>query len=129
MNSDRAHILVVGDGEDLRDMLADYLSRKGFRVSMAHDGKDGLLKAFGTEPDLVVLDLCLPKISGSEVLHRLKSNARTMHIPVVVLTGHIMAPPRECDGFLTKPFQLEELGEEIIHRLNAPTRSSLRRSV
>jgi CheY-like chemotaxis protein len=109
MNSKQAHILIVDDAQDLREMFALYLTGKGYRVSMARDGKEGLDKTFGLMPDLGLLDLWLPEISGWEVLHRLKSNARTTHIPVVVLTGHIMAPPRECDGFLTKPFQLEEL--------------------
>jgi CheY-like chemotaxis protein len=129
MNSKQAHILVVDDGEDLREMFACYLTRKGFRVSMARDGKEGLEKAFGLMPDLVLLDLWLPEISGWEVLHRLKSDARTQHIPVLILTGYTLAPPRECDGFLTKPFQLAELDAEITRRLDAQARSSLRRSV
>jgi|ERR1017187_5066127 two-component system cell cycle response regulator DivK len=129
MNSKQAYILVVDDGEDLREMFAYYLARKGFRVSMARDGREGLEKAFGLMPDLVLLDLWLPEISGLEVLHKLKSNASTTHNPVVVLTGYTMAPPRVCDGFLTKPFQLAELDAEITHRLDAPVRSSLRRSV
>ena len=129
MNSNQAHILVVDDGEDLREMFAYYLTRKGFRVNMARDGKEGLEKTFGLMPDLGLLDLWLPEISGLEVLHKLKSNASTTHNPVVVLTGYTMAPPRVCDGFLTKPFQLAELDAEITHRLDAPVRSSLRRSV
>jgi two-component system cell cycle response regulator DivK len=129
MTSNQAHILVVDDGEDLREMFAYYLTRKGLRVSKARDGKEGLEKAFGLMPDLVLLDLWLPEISGWEVLHRLKSDARTKHIPVLILTGYTMAPPLECDGFLTKPFQLAALDAEITHRLNAPNLVSLRRPV
>lgn len=128
MNATQAHILIVDDAEDLREMFAHYLAREGYRVSTAGDGNEALEKAFGLMPDLVLLDAWLPEISGLDVLHQLKSNARTTHIPVVVLTGHTMPPPRECDGFLTKPCQLEELSEQITHRLNAPARSSLRRS-
>ena len=128
MNSKQAHILVVDDSEDLREMFAYYLTRKGFRTSMARDGTEGLEKAFGLMPDMVLLDLWLPEISGWEVLHRLKSDARTKHIPVLILTGYTMAPPLECDGFLTKPFQLADLDAEITHRLDAQARSSLRRS-
>jgi two-component system, cell cycle response regulator DivK len=128
MTPNEPHILVVDDSEDVRDLFAFYLVGKGYRVSTARDGKSGLEKTFGLMPDLVLLDLWLPEISGWEVLHRLKSNTRTTHIPVVVFTGYTMAPPRECDGFLTKPFQLEELDAEIVHKLNAPSLSSLRRS-
>jgi two-component system cell cycle response regulator DivK len=124
MDNRQKHILIVDDGEDLREMFAYYLTRKGFRVSMARDGKEGLEKAFGVMPDLVLLDLWLPEISGWEVLHRLKSDGRTKHIPVLILTGYTMAPPRECDGFLTKPFQLAELDAEITHRLDAPAPTS-----
>ena len=129
MEPTRAHILVVDDGEDLRELFAIYLARMGYRVSMARDGKEGLEKAFGLMPDLVLLDLWLPEISGWDVLHQLNSDARTAHIPVVVLAGYTMARPRECDGFLMKPFQLDELSEEIMHKLSAPALSSLRRSV
>jgi two-component system cell cycle response regulator DivK len=124
MNSDQAHILVVDNEDDLRERFAYYLSRKGFRVSMALDGKDGLVKAFGIVPDLVVLDLSLPKISGWEVLRRLKSDERTKHIPVLVVTGHTAIPPKECDGFMTKPCPLDQLTAEIAHRLNSLSRKS-----
>jgi two-component system cell cycle response regulator DivK len=129
MTLNQAHILLVDDVGDLREMFAHFLTGKGCRVSMARDGKEGLEKTFGLLPDLVLLDQWPPEISGWEVLHRLKSDARTKKIPVLVLTGYTMAPPRECDGFLMKPIDLEELGEEITHRLSTPTRSSLRRSV
>jgi CheY-like chemotaxis protein len=129
MNLNQAHILVVDDVEDLREMFAQFLTGKGCRVSTARDGKEGLEKTLELMPDLVLLDLWLPEMSGWEVLHRLKSEARTQHIPVLVLTGYTMAPPRECDGFLTKPLDLEELGEEIIHKLNASSQYPLRRPI
>jgi CheY-like chemotaxis protein len=87
MNSNQVHILVVDDAEDQREIFARYLSENGYRVSIAGDEKEGLEKTFRLMPDLVLLDLWPPKISGREVLHQLKSDARTSHIPVVVLTG------------------------------------------
>ncbi len=129
MNPTQAHILIVEDSTDIEEMYAYYLTGKGYRVSTAHDGREALEKVLRLAPDLILLDLWLPGMSGWEVLHRLKSDARTNHIPVLVLTGYTTAQPRECDGFMTKPLQLEELDAEIIHKLNAPTRSSLRRLV
>jgi two-component system cell cycle response regulator DivK len=118
------HILIVEDSEDIRKMYGLYLSQKGYRVSEAHSGEEGLEKAFGFGPDLVVLDLWLPKISGWEVLRRLKSDERTKHIPVLVITGHSIVAPKECDGFLTKPCRLDQLGVEIDQRVNSLTPTS-----
>ena len=119
MDKRQAHILIVDDSVDDRNMYAYYLTQEGYRVSKAHSGEEGLEKAFGVGPDLIVLDLWLPKISGWEVLRRLKSDESTKHIPVLVITGHTAIPPKECDGFLTKPCQLEQLGAEIAHRVGA----------
>jgi twitching motility two-component system response regulator PilH len=87
MDNRQKHILIVEDSADDRNMYAYYLTRKGYRVSKAHSGEEGLGNAFGIGPDLVVLDLWLPKISGWEVPRRLKSDERTKHIPVLVITG------------------------------------------
>jgi two-component system cell cycle response regulator DivK len=122
--SDRpAHVLIVDDSADDRTMYAHYLTRKGYRVSKAHDGKDGLEKAFGLLPDLVVLDLWLPKVSGWELMQHLKAHKRTRHIPILVITGHTLVQPLECDGFLTKPCALDQLGAEIalrVHPVDSP---------
>jgi two-component system, cell cycle response regulator DivK len=119
MGNQQAHILVVRDSEGILNTYAHYLTQKGYCVTVARSGEEALEKALGVSPDLVVLDLWLPKINGWEVTRHLKSNERTKHIPVLVLTGQAMRPPRECDGFLAKPFQLGELGEEIAHRVSA----------
>ena len=119
MDNRQKHILIVDDSEDVRRMYSIYLTQQGYRVSKAHSGEEGLEKAFGIGPDLVVLDLWLPKLSGWEVLRRLKSNERTKHIPVLVITAHYRSPPKGCDGFLTKPCTLDQLGVEIAERVNA----------
>lgn len=94
-------------------MYAYYLARKGYRVSQAQDGEDGLEKAFGLLPDLIVLDLWMPKKTGFEVVQRLKADERTKKIPVVVVSGHSSARALGCEGMLTKPFALEQLGAKI----------------
>lgn len=115
----QTHILIVDDSSDDRNMYAHYLAQKGYRVSKAHDGKDGLEKALGLEPDVVLLDLWLPRISGWEVMQRMKADARTTRIPVLVITGHTAMQPRGCAGWLTKPCLLDELGGEVARILEA----------
>ncbi len=112
------HVLIVEDSEDDQMMYAYYLVRHGFHVSEASDGIEGLEKAFDLAPDLILLDLWLPKMSGWEVMLRLKGDERTKNIPVLAVTGHTAAVPRECNGFLTKPLSLDQLSEEIAHSLH-----------
>jgi CheY-like chemotaxis protein len=94
-------------------MYAHYLCMKGFRVSKARDGTEGVERALDLQPDLILMDLWLPRMSGWEATQRLKLDERTKHIPVLVVTGHSSAPPLECDGLLTKPCPLDQLGAEI----------------
>jgi len=117
MDSRKSHILIVDDSEDEQDLYASYLTRQGFRVSKAHDGEEGLDKALALEPDLIVLDLWLPKISGWGVMMRLKSDERTKHIPVLVVTGDATVQRGECEVLLTKPCPPDELGAEIARRV------------
>jgi DNA-binding response OmpR family regulator len=126
MDIRQTHILIVDDSEDERNMHAYYLTRKGYRVSKALDGEEGLKKALALEPDIIVLDLWLPKISGWGVLLRLKSAERTKHIPVLIVTGDASVQPQECEGLLTKPCPPDELGAEVARRVrgHAARRSS-----
>ncbi len=126
MDTRQTHILIVDDSDDDRELYALYLTQKGYRVSMAHDGEEGLEKALELEPDLIVLDLWLPKLSGWGVMLRLKSAERTKHIPVLIVTSDDSVQPQECEGLLTKPCPPEELGAEIARRVRgrAARRSS-----
>jgi two-component system cell cycle response regulator DivK len=109
------HILIVEDSEDERDMYAYYLSRKGYRISMAGNGKEGVGKAFEVHPDLILMDLWLPAMGGWEATTFLKANERTKQCLIVVITGHAAYQPStlECDGWLTKPCPLDRLDTEI----------------
>jgi len=113
--------LFVEDSEDDRQMYGQFLSRQGFRVSTAADGKEGLEKAFQLLPDVVLLDLWLPEIGGWEATRRLKSDERTSQIPVVIITGYsyVHADVVGCDGFLVKPCLLPDLQAEINRVLKA----------
>lgn len=107
------HILIVEDSEDDRIVFAQYLSLHGYRVSKAADGKEGLEKALELKPDLVLIDLWLPKVSGWEAIHRLRADQRTGRIPILVVTGHSSVRCEDCDGWLTKPCPLDQLGAEV----------------
>lgn len=82
-----ATILVIEDDQFHADVCKQKLEKNGFTVMVASDGEEGLQKIVEVSPDLVLLDLVLPKISGLEVLKEIKSNATTSAIPVVILTN------------------------------------------
>lgn len=102
-------VLLVDDLEDSRVMYAEYLTRSGYRIAQAADGKEALALARALLPDVVVMDLALPVLDGWEAIRQLKGDARTVGIPVVALTGHALARHAErarqagCDALLTKP--------------------------
>lgn len=121
MEDERTHVLIVEDSEDDRDMYAHHLMLKGYRVSKAGDGKEGLEKALELHPHLILIDLWLPIMGGWELTRRLKADERTKHSPVLILTGHSLFQPStlECDGWLTKPCPLNQLDAEIARLLEA----------
>ncbi len=110
-----ARILLVEDNELNRDMLSRRLSRKSFDVIIAVDGVDGIEKAQAEKPDLVIMDMSLPKMDGWEATRRLKADGKTAHIPVIALTAHAMSGDREkalaagCDDYDTKPVDFKRL--------------------
>ncbi len=112
-------VLVVDDFQDNREMFAEFLSISGFRVAQAVNGREALERAFALLPDAILMDLSLPEVDGWEATRRLKRDPRTAHIPVVALTGHVLADhAREardagCDGFLAKPCLPEVLVIEL----------------
>jgi len=112
-------ILVVEDNEMNRDMLCRRLSRKGFSVLVAQDGVEGLLVARSETPDLIIMDLSLPRVDGWEVSRRLKADATTSAIPIIALTAHAMSTDKEkalaagCDDFDTKPIDFVRLLQKI----------------
>jgi two-component system, cell cycle response regulator DivK len=124
MENLRPHILIVEDSEDDQLMYAYHLIREGYRVTGANDGLDGLGKAFNLSPDLILLDLRIPKLTGWEVMHRLRADERTKNIPILVVTGLAVVHPQESDGFLIKPCSLDQLSAEIARRVGSPASKS-----
>ncbi|HKC00036.1 MAG TPA: response regulator [Terriglobales bacterium] len=87
MTVSNSKVLVVEDSKFLRLATERTLSKAGYLISTASDGEEALRVANDKLPDLILLDMMLPKISGPEVLKALKENPATMHIPVIVLTS------------------------------------------
>ena len=111
----RSTILVVDDEPEICGLVSYNLTREGYRVVAEHDGESGLKRVFQSPPDLVVLDLLLPKMSGLEVLEAIRGEPRTRSIPVLVLTARgtemdkLIGFERGADDYLTKPFSPKEL--------------------
>ena len=112
-------VLVVEDYQDAREMYAAYLQISGYRVAEAANGLEAIEKTHALMPDIILMDLALPKMDGWEATRRLKLDERTRHIPIVALTGHALAGHAEgarqagCDSFVTKPCLPDELVAEI----------------
>jgi two-component system, cell cycle response regulator DivK len=120
-----ALVLVVEDYQDAREMYAAYLHFSGYEVAEAMDGVQAIEKTLELMPDIILMDLALPKMDGWEATRRLKSDERTRHIPIVALTGHALAGHAEgarqagCDSFVTKPCLPDALVAEIERMLLA----------
>ena len=112
-------LLLVDDAEDNREMYGQYLRFLGYEVEEACDGRDALEKVATLHPDLVIIDLSLPSIDGREATRRLKADPRTMTIPVLILTGHLLRETEQsalqagADAYVAKPCLPEELADRI----------------
>jgi two-component system, cell cycle response regulator DivK len=108
-------ILLVEDDEMNRDMLTRRLQRRGYEVSIAVDGEQGVTAAQTQSPDLILMDMSLPVLDGWETTRRLKAAPETKAIPVIALTAHAMSGDRDkaiaagCDDFETKPVEFDNL--------------------
>jgi CheY-like chemotaxis protein len=117
--SRRPLVLVVEDYQDAREMYAAYLQFSGYGVAEAANGLEALEKTRALMPDIILMDLALPKMDGWEATRRLKADEQTSHIPIVALTGHALAGHAEgarqagCDAFVTKPCLPDALVAEI----------------
>ena len=112
-------ILLIEDNEMNRDMLARRLAKKGYEVTVAVDGEQGVALAQSETPALILMDLSLPVLDGWEATRQLKAAPATRSIPIIALTAHAMSGDRErameagCDDFDTKPIELGRLLEKI----------------
>ena len=119
-----ARILVVEDNAMNLKLVRDVLEFAGYDVLEARTGEDGLRVARETHPDLVLMDLQLPGIGGTETLHRLREELPDLHAPVVAVTAFAMAEDRESarregfDGYVEKPISVRALPGQVAEFLD-----------
>ena len=112
-------ILIVDDEEGVRKVVGRRLQRYGFEVVTADSGEEGLRMAYERQPDLVLLDIMMPKMKGRDVCAKLKAGLTTKDIPVIFMTAlgladHIKAGmDMGADDYITKPFESARLIERI----------------
>jgi len=121
-------ILVVDDEEDIATALSIRLKAMGFDVLLAHDGMTALTKAREEKPDLILLDIMLPKLDGYKVCRILKFDEKYRHIPIIMITAKVsesdikMGAEVGADSYLVKPFNPNELISKIRELLSAKER-------
>ena len=133
-----AKILLVDDEPNIREVVSLYLRRDGHVVIAAADGEEALRLYQQTRPDLVVLDLMLPKVSGLEVCRRLGAEATDRRVPLIMLTARgeeedrIVGLSLGADDYVVKPFSPRELAarvEAVLRRVNEDSADPVTRAV
>ena len=123
-------ILIVDDEQDVLDLLVYNLQKAGFKVNTARDGVTALQKARDEVPALIILDLMLPQLDGSEVCRQLKADIRTTQIPIIMLTAkaeevdRIVGLELGADDYVTKPFSPREIAlrvKTVLRRVTGKT--------
>jgi DNA-binding response OmpR family regulator len=112
-------ILVVDDEPDLVETVRFSLELEGYQVLAAYNGEEGLNQARKDSPDLIILDLMLPKLDGYKVCRLLKFDERYKHIPILMLTAKaqekdkLLGKETGADDYMTKPFDIDQLMEKV----------------
>jgi CheY-like chemotaxis protein len=112
-------ILVIEDNMDNMTLIADVLLSLNHKVIQAMDGEQGVQKAISERPDLILMDLSLPRLDGWKATRQIKANPDLRQIPIIALTAHAMIGDREraleagCDDYLPKPINLRELANKL----------------
>ncbi|GAA1306742.1 hypothetical protein Psi02_24610 [Planotetraspora silvatica] len=112
-------VLVVDDDEVIRQLIAVNLTLEGFEVETAYDGQDCLDRVHDVDPDVITLDVMMPRLDGWETATRLRTDQSTRHIKVVLITARAQEDDRRrglgigVDAYLTKPFDPAELIELV----------------
>jgi len=112
-------ILCIDDDIDYARIIDKFLSPRGFDVRTAQDGYEGVIKARELQPDLILLDLYLPRVEGLEVIKQIREEALTWNIPIVVMSTLPIAQSRQLmegsgvQDYLSKPFRIRDLIDTI----------------
>lgn len=115
----KKRVLVVEDNQDNMTLITDVLTSLDYEVLKATDGEIGVEVAGAEKPDLILMDLSLPRMDGWTATRHIKGDAELQHIPIIALTAHAMVGDREraleagCDDYITKPINLRELAGKL----------------
>jgi two-component system, cell cycle response regulator DivK len=121
--SRRGLVLLADDSVLTCELFSEYLTHQRFEVIFAHDGEAAVTLALQARPDVVVMDLSMPRLNGVAAIERLKSHPRTRRIPIIVLTGRVLRANEEealqagADVFLTKPCLPDEIERVIVEQM------------
>ncbi len=124
-------VLVVEDFEELYELYSDFLAGAGYAVEGASNGVEAVNEALRLRPDLILMDLALPRLNGWDAIQQLRAHEQTRDVPVIALTGHVqgryaeLARQAGADSVLLKPCPLNQLLGEIERLLghHAPARA------
>ena len=111
----RKRILIVDDESGVRELLSEGLKARGYETSTAEDGEEALRKTFRSLPDLILLDVMMPKMDGWGVLEQIRKNEKTQRIPVIMLTAKsetellFRSEQQKAVDYFIKPINLQEL--------------------
>ncbi|MCX8034051.1 MAG: response regulator [Thermodesulfovibrio sp.] len=112
-------ILIVDDNEDARELVKKILKRHGYEIIEAVDGEEAIAKAIAYRPDLILMDISIPKIDGYEATRRLKARPDFKDTPIIAFTAHAMRGDQEkalqagCNGYISKPINVRDFPEQI----------------
>lgn len=122
MNGSR--ILVVEDNQDNMTLISDILISLRYTVLQAVDGEQGIAMAVSERPDLILMDLSLPRVDGWTATRQIKADPALEDIPIIALTAHAMIGDREralaagCDDYVSKPINFRELASTLARHLD-----------
>ena len=112
-------ILLVDDSETVLQMEQMILAKSSYELILARDGEEGVAKALATQPDLILMDVVMPKMNGFEAVKQLRENAKTRSVPIVMVTSKAEAESMEtgyqtgCSDYIIKPIDQLELVTKV----------------
>ncbi len=118
-------ILIADDNQDSRELVIKILSKEGYQLSEAVDGEDAFNQISLDKPELILMDISMPKINGYELSGIIKGSEVFNDIKIIALTAHAMKGDRDqalaagCDGYITKPINVKEFAKTIKQFLQA----------
>lgn len=118
LNDNAPHLLLVEDNKEARQMLSDIFSSR-YKISQAANGSEGLKAAIELQPDVIISDVMMPEMSGTQMCAKLKRNVQTSHIPIILLTARtameykIEGVETGADDYITKPFNIKLLRARV----------------